>query len=136
MRLVTAAFFCGILPAAAAANCDTAKLALCTMHALGDAPGVTAPCAIAQCATADAVFDYMAFAGDAFVRVDMLDGGQGRMNANLGTMGSTDGTESVIESFPVRVMAPFTYRDGDDPLFEIAPCDDRCAGVDADGLME
>jgi hypothetical protein len=134
MRLIVLALAI-LLPGAAFANCSTAKLQICTVKGSPDQSAVEAPCGVAQCATADAVFDYVGFGDSLYLRVDTTGEAQGVMNGNLGDL-TDPANETVFEAFPVTMAGDYAYANGNWTILSTAPCDNRCDGLDADAMLD
>jgi hypothetical protein len=124
-----------LLPGAAFANCSTAALRICTVQGSPDRSAVEAPCGVAQCATADAVFDYVGFGESRYLRVDVTGEAQGVMNGNLAYL-SDPANETMFQAFPVTMNGDYAYANGSWSVLSTAPCDARCDGLDADAMLE
>ncbi len=134
LRLAFAAAL-ALLPAAVHANCPTAELRICLFE--GDAPAqpVGRPCAAVQCATADAVFDCFGLDGDDYIRIDATGDTSGKVQATLTGIGP-GGSDLVFEDLTVERAGGTLYTAAPSVSLTVQPCNDVCAGEDADALKD
>ena len=135
MRCLICLCLLAILPQAAFADCASAELRVCVYAPLLGGAAVELPCAVAQCATSDAVFDYLGFGDGHFARIDVTGVAMGRMNANLGSLGGATMT-TTFDDFPVEITGEYAYSNGGRAFLVTKDCDARCDTVDADRLMD
>jgi hypothetical protein len=123
------------LPAAAFANCSTAELRICVLDSPSLDQPLVRPCAVAQCATETAVFEYFGLSESNYARVDITGDITGTMNADFGAIGP-GGQEMVYEALQVDLIGTYTYGREGRVLFYTLPCNDTCAGEDPNVLIE